>query len=103
MSILVSLPRKQTDHTELARSLTRYVQCNYDATALASHTAAINGLHQMREDMRAATTQPVTGPLTDLLVQYYYQVLSVESRFPISDNNVCCSFPPTLSSTSCES
>ena len=96
MSILVSLPRKQTDQTELARSLTRYVQCNYDAAALAAHTAAINGLHQMREDMRAATTQPATGPLTDLLVQYYYQVLSVESRFPISDGNVCFPIPPSV-------
>jgi len=92
MSFLVSIPRKQTDSTELARSLTRYVQGNYDASALSAHTPAINALHQMREDVRAGICQPATEATTELLVQYYYQVLSVETRFPISDDNLKISF-----------
>jgi len=92
MSFLVSIPRKQTDSTDLARSLTRYVQCNYDSNALASHTPALNALHQMREDLRAAASQPVTEAVTDMLVQYYYQIISVETRFPISDDNLKISF-----------
>ena len=90
MSTLVSLPRKQTDAADLSRTLSRYVQSNYDAAVYAAHQGAIGTLHQMREDMRASIGQPVTNAAIDLTVQYYYQVLSVEARFPISDHSVCC-------------
>ena len=99
MPVLVLLPRKQTETVDLARTLTRYVQSNYDPAVYAAHTGAINEFHHMRENVRTGMAQTLTPNVVDFAVQYNFQVISVESRFPISDRDVCCCCPPSTPHT----
>eukprot|EP01114_Cavostelium_apophysatum_P013019 TRINITY_DN3067_c0_g1_i3.p1 TRINITY_DN3067_c0_g1~~TRINITY_DN3067_c0_g1_i3.p1 ORF type:complete len:562 (-),score=185.11 TRINITY_DN3067_c0_g1_i3:92-1777(-) len=87
---MLSVERKKTDKVDLVRPLQDYIRNHYSGDAAQDHLEALNNLQQLREDVR--NIQDKNEATRDLLLKYYGLLLSVESRFPISETNIRINF-----------
>jgi hypothetical protein len=84
---MLAIERKKTDKVDFVKPLEQYIRNQYSAQVAQDHQEAINYLQQLREDVRNSTDK--NDVVKDLMFRYYGLVLSLETRFPITENHVC--------------
>jgi hypothetical protein len=83
---MLSVDRKKTDKVDWVKPLQQFIRNSYSAQIAQDYQEALNGLQQLREDVR--NVQDRNDAAKDLLLRYFTQLLSLENRFPIGENNV---------------
>lgn len=87
---MLSVERKKTDKVDLLKPLQDYIRNHYNGDAAQDHNEPLSFLNQLREDVR--NIQDKNEATRDLILKYYGLLLSVEARFPISENNIRINF-----------
>lgn len=87
---MLSIERKKTEKVDFIKPLQEFIRNNYSADSLQDHQEAINGLQQLREELRNCEERNTA--LRDLLCRYWVFLSSIETRFPFSENQIRVSF-----------
>eukprot|EP01117_Protostelium_nocturnum_P017320 TRINITY_DN7038_c0_g1_i1.p1 TRINITY_DN7038_c0_g1~~TRINITY_DN7038_c0_g1_i1.p1 ORF type:complete len:805 (+),score=310.62 TRINITY_DN7038_c0_g1_i1:178-2592(+) len=87
---MLSIDRKKSDKVDWVKPLEAFISSQYSAEGLQDHREAVQSLQQWREDVR--NIQDKSDSAKEILFRYYAVLTSVESRFPIHENNIRMSF-----------
>jgi len=90
---MLNVERKKTDKIDWVKPLETYITAQYahERDCLHDHKDAIANLQQLREDVRNIQDKSETA--RELLHRYHAILTSVETRFPVHENNIRISFP----------
>ncbi len=82
----MQLPLKMSKPVDISRPIFGYIQSKYSKEDCAALSDVLPKLQQMR--INATSVSSCSAASENALIEYYQQLVLLESRFPISESNV---------------
>lgn len=89
---MLAVNTKKTDKVDFLKPLTKYIKKEFSNEAAEEHSAPLNRVHGLREEIRLSFGNEKTEAARVKLLEYYGLACSVERRFPIHEKAIKINF-----------